>query len=160
MEKSDVEQVGSLVRRWARAFSSNDAETIMALWDEDYRHSLHQAEEFPDPMRGREEIRAYNENMASQAKNFRDPSVTDFLVDVIGDTAWCYLRGDITFDLPELDKPIKGQARQTFLLRRTPAGWRIIHYHESRETPGLRDPLREIHPAPERMQEPYPETYT
>ena len=80
------------------------------------------------------------------ASNLRDQSVKEFEADVIGDMAWVFLRGTITFDIPGLSEPVSGLARQTFILRKTPDGWKVIHYHESRETPGLRTPLLEAHP--------------
>jgi ketosteroid isomerase-like protein len=94
----------------------------------------------------------YNNTMMRLASNLRDQSVLDFDADVIGDVGWVYLRGTITFDIPGLEGPISGQARQTFILRRTEAGWKVIHYHESRETPGLREPLLEAHPRADEIR--------
>jgi ketosteroid isomerase-like protein len=148
-ENPDIEAVKKVVRRWARAFSSLDADTILGLWDSSYPKILHQAEEFPDPIRGWDELSHYNRTMMQLASNLRDQSLQDLEADVIGDMGWCYIRGTITFDIPGMDKPITGQARQTFILRRTADGWKIIHYHESRETPGLREPLLKAHPRPD-----------
>src|SRR6202034_1871339 len=135
----EVEAIKKVVRRWARAFSSLDAETILSLWDPTYSKIMHQAEEFPDPIRGFDELSHYNRTMMTLASNLRDQSLIDLDADVIGDLGWCYLRGTITFDIPGMKESLRGQARQTFILRKTPAGWKIIHYHESRETPGLRE---------------------
>lgn len=144
--EADREAVKRVVKRWARAFSANDVAGVLAVWDRDYARILHQAEEFPDPLRGWEELVYYNTTMMRLASNLRDQSVLDLESDVIGDVGWVYLRGTITFDIPGLAEPISGQARQTFILRRSEAGWKVIHYHESRETPGLRAPLLEAHP--------------
>lgn len=146
---AEIDAVKKVVRRWARAFSALDAETILSLWDSKYPKILHQAEEFPDPVRGWQELTHYNRTMMQIASNLRDQSVLDLEADVIGDMAWVYLRGTITFDVQGMDKPITGQARQTFILRKTSDGWKFIHYHESRETPGLREPLLRAHPRPE-----------
>lgn len=159
MTTTDRDEIVSTIKRWARAFSAGDAETIMSLWDRSYPELIHQAEEFPDPLRGWDEIERYNHAMAKNASGHRDHGVHDLVADVLGDVAWCYLRGSITFDWPGLDKPIAGQARQLFLLRRRPNGWKFIQYHESRETPGLREPLRIAHPEPARMTDPAPQVY-
>lgn len=150
--EADREAVKKVVRRWARAFSSKDAEGVLSVWDRDYPLIRHQAEEFPDPLRGWDELVHYNTAMAQMASNHRDLSVTDFDADVIGDAAWVYLRGTITFDIPTMSKPITGEARQTFILRRTETGWKVVHYHESRETPGLREPLLPTHPRPNEIR--------
>jgi ketosteroid isomerase-like protein len=151
--EADREAVKKVVRRWARAFSSNNPDAVLAVWDRDYPLIRHQAEEFPDPLRGWDELAHYNRTMAGMASGFRDLSVLDFDADVIGDMAWCYLRGTITFDIPTLPKPITGATRQTFILRRAADGWKVIHYHESRETPGLREPLMAAHPRPDEARQ-------
>jgi ketosteroid isomerase-like protein len=150
--EADREAIKKVVRRWARAFSSNDLEGVLSVWDRDYPLIRHQAEEFPDPIRGWDELVHYNTTMMRLASNLRDQSVKDFDADVIGDMGWVYLRGTITFDIPTMDKPITGEAKQTFILRRTADGWKVIHYHESRETPGLRQPLIEAHPRPDEIR--------
>lgn len=152
-------EVISAVKRWARAFGKGDADGIMAMWDRDYPELIHQAEEYPDPLRGWDEIEYYNRQFVQNASGHRDPGVADFLADVIGDVAWCYLRGSITFDWASLNKPIQGQVSQLFILRRRDGEWRIIQYHEGRETPGLRDAFRVAHPNPDRMTEAEPQSY-
>jgi ketosteroid isomerase-like protein len=144
--EAERDAVKKVVRRWARAFSALDADGILGVWDKSYPKIMHQAEEFPDPIRGWDELSHYNRAMMGLASNLRDQSLIDLEADVIGDMAWCYIRGTITFDIPNLDKPITGQTRQTFILRKTGEGWKVIHYHESRETPGLREPLLDAHP--------------
>jgi ketosteroid isomerase-like protein len=144
--ESERDAVKKVVRRWARAFSSLDAEGVLGVWDRTYPKILHQAEEFPDPIRGFDELTHYNQTMMRLASNLRDQSVKEFEADVIGDMAWVFLRGTITFNIPGMNEPITGLARQTFILRKTSDGWKVIHYHESRETPGLRTPLLEAHP--------------
>jgi ketosteroid isomerase-like protein len=151
--ETDREAVKKVVRRWARAFSSNNADAVLAVWDRDYPLIRHQAEEFPDPLRGWDELVHYNRVMAGLASGFRDLSVLDLDADVIGDMAWCYLRGTVTFDIPTLSTPITGATRQTFILHRTGDGWKVIHYHESRETPGLREALLAAHPRSEEARQ-------
>jgi len=160
MSADETNEVIKVVKRWARAFSAGDWEAIMELWDSEYEPLLHQAEEYPAPLRGREEIASYNRAMSEKATGHRDHGVADFLADVIGDMAWCYLRGSITFDFEGLDKPIQGQVSQLFILRKNAAGeWKFIQYHEGRETPGLREPFLKAHPDPESVQDPLPQLY-
>ena len=150
--EAERDAVKKVVRRWARAFSALDADGVLGVWDKSYPKIMHQAEEFPDPIRGFDELTYYNRAMMRLASNLRDQSLIDMEADVIGDMAWCYIRGTITFDIPKLDKPITGKTRQTFILRKTADGWKVIHYHESRETPGLREPLLEAHPRAKEIQ--------
>jgi ketosteroid isomerase-like protein len=142
-EKDAVKKV---IRRWARAFSTKDLAAVYETWDQDYPNIIYQAEEFPDPLRGWAEVAHYYREITRLAQNFRDQSVIDFDVDVIGDVAWCYLRGTTTFDILGSDQIVTGMVRQVFLLRKTASGWKIIQYHDSREVPELRHPLLAAHP--------------
>jgi ketosteroid isomerase-like protein len=144
--QAEKDAVKKVIRRWARAFGNKDVEAVLGTWDCDYPNILYQAEEFPDPLRGWAEVEHYYREIAKLAQNFRDQSVIDFEVDVIGDVAWCYLRGTTTFDILGSDKIVSGLVRQIFLLRKTAGGWKIIQYHDSREVPELRQPLLTAHP--------------
>lgn len=144
--QEERDAVKKVIRRWARSFAGKDVDAVLATWDRDYPHLLYQAEEFPDPLRGWDEIAHYYRAIATLAQNFRDQSVVDFDVDVLGDVAWCYLRGTITFDILGSDQIVTGPVRQIFLLRQTAGAWKIIQYHDSREVPELRRPLLAAHP--------------
>lgn len=144
--QADIDAVKRVVRRWARSFSNLDADGVLAVWDPSYPKILHQAEEFPDPIRGWDELQHYNRTMMSIASNLRDQSLQDLEADVEGNVGWVYIRGTITFDIPGMPFPIAGQTRQTFILHRVNGDWKVIHYHESRETPELRQYLADAHP--------------
>jgi ketosteroid isomerase-like protein len=144
--QAEKDAVRKVIRRWARAFGAKDVAAVLETWDRDYENIIYQAEEFPDPLRGWAEVEHYYREIAKLAQNFRDQSVIDFEVDVLGDVAWCYLRGTTTFDILGSDQMVTGLVRQMFLLRKTPGGWKIIQYHDSREVPALRQPLLAGHP--------------
>lgn len=150
--EAEKDQVRKTIKRWAKAFGTKDLAGILAEWDLDYPHIVYQAEEYPDPLRGAKEIEFYYRGITQLAQNLRGQSVIDFDVDVIGEVAWCYLRGTITFDILNSEQKVSGEVRQTFLLRKTERGWKIIQYHDSRETPDLRRPLLSAHPRSETLQ--------
>lgn len=152
-KEAEINEVERVVRRWARSFSNLNAEGVLGVWDPDYPKILHQAEEFPDPIRGWSELQHYNQSMMRLASNLRNQSLQDMEADVIGDMAWCYLRGTITFDIPGMPESLSGQTRQTFILHKVNGEWKVIHYHESRETPGLRQYLYEAHPRGQELRE-------
>jgi ketosteroid isomerase-like protein len=144
--QAEIDAVKKVIRRWARAFANKDLPAVFEAWDQDYPNIIYQAEEYPDPLRGWAEVDHYYRGIAKLAQNFRDQSVVDFDVDVIGDVAWCYLRGTTTFDILGSEQIVTGLVRQVFLLRKTAGGWKIIQYHDSREVPELREPLLAAHP--------------
>lgn len=152
-DDSEIDAVKKVIRRWARSFSNLDAEGVLSAWDSSYPKIMHQAEEFPDPIRGWDELVHYNRAMMSTASNIRGQSLADLEADVMGDVAWCYLRGGITFDIPGMHESLSGETRQTFILHKVDGAWKLIHYHESRETPELRQYLYNAHPRGEQLRE-------
>lgn len=156
MSETDLEvergEVKRVVRRWARAFAVNDATSVLDQFDRDYPELLYQAEEFPAPLRGWDDLSHYYRRMFELAVDMRDHELDEFEADVLGDIAWCYLRGSVTFDIAGSQTSVSGNARQSFLLRRRNGEWKIIHYHESRETEGLREPLTSAHPRPHELR--------
>lgn len=151
-QESQRDEVTRVVRRWAKAFASGDADGVLAQFDSEYASLLHQPEEFPGPIRGWDDLTHYYRRMVELSTNMRDHALAEIEADVVGETAWCYLRGSVTFDIAGSDASVSGEARQSFLLRRRGDEWKIIHYHESRETPGLREPLADAHPRPDELR--------
>ena len=139
-----IDDVMRVVRRWARSFGSGDAAAATAVWDTAYSEVVYQAEEFPEPLRSVGEIAYYNERMAELVQ-VQDPELVEMHADVIGECAWCYMRGRARLTIAGFP-PVSGETRQTFVLRRAEGEWRVIHYHESRETRELREPLASAFP--------------
>jgi ketosteroid isomerase-like protein len=59
-----------------------------------------------------------------------DEIATD--VALLGDAAFGFARLSTRIKLRDAEPTFDGEVRCSFVLRRTPAGWRLVHYHESR----------------------------
>ena len=70
--------------------------------------------------------------MTLMCSNMRDAKLLELTADVLGDVAWRYMRGRVTFDHEAMAEPISGETRQTFVLRLVGDDWKVIRHHESR----------------------------
>lgn len=139
-ENHDRQAIAALVESYRLGFETMDVDRLASIWDQDYGDLIYVALEAASPIRGREGIAKYYRRVAGQFEAVMRMSVDDLSVDILGDAAfaWC------TFHFAAVFKgrrePHLADARVTFLFRRSQAGWRVIHYHESCPGP-LPDPL-------------------
>lgn len=144
MTDSDVtpeREVQRVIARFGRAFSAPavDVQGLVDLWDAEYPSPVYQPEELVTPARTWDEVRGYFERLPAQITGMSDIRPLDVRVDVFGDVAYAYARTWGSLGVVKRDEPLEGEVRQTFVMRRRDGAWRIIHYHESRLTPGLED---------------------
>jgi ketosteroid isomerase-like protein len=136
-----VRDVRRVIGRFGRAFSAPavDVAELIALWDVEYPDPIYQPEELEAPLRSWPDLRAYFESLPTQITGVSDIHPLDMRVDVVGDVAYAYTRTSGSLGLVRRDEPLEGEVRQTFVMRRRDAEWRLVHHHESRMTPGLED---------------------
>jgi ketosteroid isomerase-like protein len=134
-------EVKGVMARFGRAFSAPavDVEGLIALWDPEYPDPVYQPEELEAPLRSWPELRAYFEGLPAQITGVSDIRPLDIRVDAAGDLAYAYVRAWGSLGVVRRDEPLEGEVRQTFVMRRRDGAWRLVHYHESRLTPGLED---------------------
>lgn len=134
--EQDRKTVMKVLRQFSDAVANEDADAYMAAWD-DSAEIVHMPEELRYAIFDQKALRAYFDNVPNVVKAIHDVKVIDFKVDVEGDAAHAFVRfwGRLSFaKVPEV---LDGQIRQSFFLRRRADGWKIVHYHESRQPPGL-----------------------
>ena len=136
---SGDEEVRRAVAEFSRAFAAADAERLAAMWDDEYPHPVCQPEETLEPYLTQESLRSYIDHIPKVIKGVTGVRPIDFRVDVLGDIAVAYARAEATLEFVRDGGRLEGEVRQSFVLRRRDDGWRLIHYHESRLTPGLEE---------------------
>jgi uncharacterized protein (TIGR02246 family) len=136
---SDEDEVRRTVAEFGRAFAATDSERLIELWDEEFPHPVCQPEETLEPKLTHDGVREYIEHIPSVIKAVTDIRPLDFRVDVLGDVAVAYARAEATLQFVRGDGSLPGEVRQSFVLRNRDGAWRLIHYHESRLTPGLEE---------------------
>src|SRR5205085_9240244 len=104
---------------------------IASIWDADHSPLIYVAQEMREPTFGWDAIRRYFAALPHHLDEVLSKTLSHMRIDVLGDTA-------IAFFISHTTARLKGQAalheptfRATMIFRRTVAGWRVIHYHES-----------------------------
>jgi ketosteroid isomerase-like protein len=136
---SDEDEVRQAVAEFSRAFAAADAERLAAMWDEEFPNPVCQPEETLEPFLTHEGVRSYIQHIPEVIKGVTGIRPIDFRVDVLGEVAVAYARAEATLQFARDDHSLEGEVRQSFVLRRRDGAWRLIHYHESRLTPGLEE---------------------
>jgi ketosteroid isomerase-like protein len=133
----DQDAVLGVVRRFSRAFDNFDTDAFLSTWDSDAPSIVYPAEELSYALFGFDALRVYFTNLPNVIRDFRDIKVLDMKIAVDGDYATVYVRFSCRISFAAVPQVSDGQIRQSFVLRRRMAGWRIVHYHESRQAAGM-----------------------
>ena len=127
---------------FTRAFESADAEAMAAAWDDRHIGSddetglVYQAEERLSPLFTIDEIKQYATDIPNVLSRLEDVCLLDKKVWSAGDFAYAYIRFWCRAVMSS-GTAVDGQIRQTLILRKQEEQWRIVHYHESRQSPGF-----------------------
>jgi hypothetical protein len=136
--KTDQDAILATLRRFSRAFDSFDTEQFMSTWDEE-AEIVYQPEELLYPIFDRDDLRAYFDHLPEVIRRFNDNRVIDFKLQTHGDLATVYVRFWSRISFAKVPQTADGQIRQSFVLRRRDDGWRLVHYHESRQATGMEE---------------------
>jgi ketosteroid isomerase-like protein len=132
MNSSDEAAVISVYEAWCRAFQSMDAVAMKALFEKNSDGLTYQSEENIDPLYTWQEIDDYWS--AAPAIVDRIPEWRELTrkVAVYGDTAFVFTKLHTHLEVKGAKKSLIGELRVSIGMHRTPHGWKIVHYHESR----------------------------
>lgn len=135
--KDEQAAVAKVIRKFSDAFGRFDVDALMDLWDDSIERIVYQPEELRYAIFDRGALREYFENVPNVVRRLHDVKVIDFEIDIEGDSAVVFVRfwGRIAF--AKVPETVDGQIRQSFVLRKRDAGWKLVHYHESRQAAGF-----------------------
>jgi ketosteroid isomerase-like protein len=142
-------------------WEARDVELAYSWWDRDYDKHIYLALEIASPARTQKEMELYRHGQredriqTGMRWNWKLPlAAEDFRVDLVRDDLMLVYSNlharPVPFDKPE---PAERDApyftyRVSWLLRKTEGDWKIVHYHESRPTPGPTEVLTlGLHPS-------------
>jgi len=132
--ETDERDVLGAIRAFIRTFESFDVDAMVAAWDDKAEQIVYQPEERAVPMFSIAEVREYASTLPTFFVKATDVSMIDKKVLVVGGaTAHVYLRLSCDIELTS-GRHINGQLRQSFMLTKRDGAWRLVHYHESRQS--------------------------
>ena len=130
--EQDTQQIRDVLERYSKSWEAMNWEGLKSIWDPDYEHILYIPEERAEPIRGWAEVEAYFRHAAESVVTVYAMRLSDLTIDVLGDAAYAFCNFYFKGDIRRKAETFETQGRNTFLLRRTDGGWKVIHYHESR----------------------------
>jgi hypothetical protein len=117
---------------WLRCVSTLDFSAARRLWDAERPGLLYQPEELEEPMTTIEELVDYWAWVPGHVEAVPEWRAIATQVQVIDGVAMAWQKLTTRIKLKDVDATFDGIVRCSLGLRETGAGWRLIHYHESR----------------------------
>lgn len=130
---SAEDDVRRTVSTWLAAVKRLDFHSARQLWDAGFDGLVYQPEEHEVPMTEWSDIVRYWDNVPMLIE--RVPVWDEIASDValIDGVALVLSRLRTSIKIRDLEPTFDGEVRCSMGLRRTDAGWRLVHYHESRQ---------------------------
>ncbi|MQA81826.1 MAG: hypothetical protein GEV10_25710 [Streptosporangiales bacterium] len=133
--------VVAVIRCFAKAFATHDTDMFMSVWDQEYGDRIvYQPEEIGTDVKGLDGVKAYFDHVPQVVRALRDVKTLEFRAELLEDNYalvhnrfWCRLA------LHKRPFVYDGQVRQSFVLRKRDGEWKVLHYHESRQSPGFEE---------------------
>jgi ketosteroid isomerase-like protein len=129
---SPEQQVRSTCEAWLEAIRNLDFDATAQLWDAEFDGLLYQPEELGEPMTTHAELVEYWAWVPGHVESVPRWHAESVEVQVLGGVAMVWLKLDTSIKLKGYDQTFDGVVRCSLGLREAAAGWKLIHYHESR----------------------------
>lgn len=130
-EQEAERAVAALIETYRQGFLQLDPQQIASVWDTEHEPLIYAAQEMKEPTYGWPAIRRYMAALPEHLEKVLSKEVKDVRIDILGDAALAFFTSHSRVKLrgrPGLHEPT---FRVSMIFRRTEAGWRAIHFHES-----------------------------
>jgi ketosteroid isomerase-like protein len=130
---ADEQAVRAALDAWHQAIQQLDFPAMAGMWDAAFPGRLvYQPEEYEEPFCTYDDIKEYWGRVPAVVTSVPEWRALSTEVAVVQDVAVAYSRLWTSIRIKDVDKSFDGELRCSYAFRRTPDGWRLIHYHESR----------------------------
>jgi ketosteroid isomerase-like protein len=129
----DASAIAAVVEQYRRGFAALDPDALVDLWDPTFSGIIYVAQEKPEPLHGWAAVEDYYRALPHviPVAATEEMRVTDLSVEVFGDVALAFAKFHFVGERRDGGGEFTADGRVTFVLRRTEAQWRMVHYHES-----------------------------
>jgi ketosteroid isomerase-like protein len=140
---STEDDVRATIRAWLGAVQALDFTAARELWDAEFDGLVYQPEEHERPMTDWATIERYWDNVPVLVESVPEWAELTSEVAVVDSVALVFSRLSTRIKIRDVEPTFDGEVRCSFGLRRITAGWRLVHYHESRLV-AVEDVVREL----------------
>lgn len=134
-QKEEIAAINEVYKQWRQAWLSFPDTTLMlSLFDKEFDGIIYQAEENPSGLTSYKEIETYWHNARNLLEKVTDWSELSKSVAMPGPNVaivWAEVMTALKTTI--LAEQVCGKIRCSIGLRKGGHGWKIVHYHESRQ---------------------------
>jgi len=123
----------ALYDRWINAWTEFTPEVMKELWDSEYGPLIYQAEELSSPLTTFEDIKSYWDRIPESIECVLEVRPLEYFIQEFEVISSIFCRVFISLRIFSNPKPLSGEMRLSFVSKKNTYGWKLIHYHESRE---------------------------
>jgi ketosteroid isomerase-like protein len=131
-DSNDTERaIAALIELTRQGFLKLDPQLLASIWDHQHEPLIYVAQEKEEPLQGWTAIQSYYAALPEHLDAVLAKEIDGIKIDPLGDAAAAFFQFRATVRLKGREALHRPTGRVTMLFRRTPSGWRAIHYHES-----------------------------
>jgi ketosteroid isomerase-like protein len=131
MATHDEKAISDLIETYRQGFLALDPAQLGSIWDKSHDPLIYIAQEKGEPIYGWPAIERYLAELPEHLEYISAMELDGISIDLLGDSAAVYFRFRAKGKLNKQEGSHEPVGRVTMIFRRTPNGWRAIHYHES-----------------------------
>jgi hypothetical protein len=117
---------------WEQAWRDVDVEAIKSLWDQEFDGLVYQSEENPKPLLSWQAISDYWDAAPTILESIPEWRSLTLDSTMVNGLALVFTNLMTSLRLKGIPRSFDGELRCSLVMHETEAGWRLIHYHESR----------------------------
>jgi len=123
--------ISALLESYRIGFLHLDQKQLAAIWNSHHVPMIYVAQEKEEPIQGWTSIQQYFAALPEHLDEVLAKQLENVQIDILGNTAVAFFISRSRVKLKGRATIYEPTARVTMIFRRTEAGWRAIHYHES-----------------------------
>lgn len=133
--KQDIASINELYQQWKKAWLKFPDTTLMtSLFDQDFDGVIYQAEENPGGLSSYKEVEAYWHNAHNLLEKVTEWTELTKSISLLGPNVgmvWAEVMTALKTTV--MPQSVVGKVRCSIGVRKGNHGWKIVHYHESRQ---------------------------
>ncbi|HZT04323.1 MAG TPA: nuclear transport factor 2 family protein [Steroidobacteraceae bacterium] len=130
-EKEAERAIAGLIETYRQGFLHLSPEQIASIWDTQHEPLIYVAQEMKEPTYGWPAIQRYMAALPEHLDKVFAKEIKDLKIDILGDTAIAFFISRSSVQLKARAELHEPTFRVSMIFKRAPAGWRVIHFHES-----------------------------
>jgi ketosteroid isomerase-like protein len=123
--------VAAVIETYRQGFLRLDPLKLVSIWDREHEPLVYVAQEKDEPIHGWAAIERYLAALPEHLEEVSAKDLDSVQIDVLGDTTVAFFTSRSSVKLKGRSAKYEPIGHVSMILRRTPEGWRVVHFHES-----------------------------